>query len=232
MVPRRRRSWAEDHPRSRGVYSPPGDPGRCRRGSSPLARGLHNGALGQGVEVRIIPARAGFTSPTSSSPTLPQDHPRSRGVYRHVGDGARRRLGIIPARAGFTSPSGRKRRPEADHPRSRGVYTTSLYVESQRTGSSPLARGLRPETMSPTTARSGSSPLARGLRHVVPQVRSVVGIIPARAGFTADERNRMSGLTDHPRSRGVYDIVWFNSNAERGSSPLARGLRLRGSRCR
>ena len=198
---------------------------RTRVGSSPLARGLRwcrvDGAHGR----RIIPARAGFTSPTSSSPTLPQDHPRSRGVYRHVGDGARRRLGIIPARAGFTSPSGRKRRPEADHPRSRGVYTTSLYVESQRTGSSPLARGLRPETMSPTTARSGSSPLARGLHHVPICGVPAHGIIPARAGFTAGDHVAYDGKVwiiparagftsrrpagsfrgwDHPRSRGVY----------------------------
>ena len=72
-----------------------------------------------------------------------QDHPRSRGVYRHsliafaistgssplarglhgvaVGDAPE--SGIIPARAGFTNLVWRTRFPNADHPRSRGVYT-------------------------------------------------------------------------------------------------------------
>ena len=54
-------SW-KDHPRSRGVYlsSPP-----CRwraRGSSPLARGLPGGGVEERASLRIIPARAGFTT--------------------------------------------------------------------------------------------------------------------------------------------------------------------------
>ena len=32
--------------------------------------------------VRIIPARAGFTSGPMTRPTAPADHPRSRGVYK------------------------------------------------------------------------------------------------------------------------------------------------------
>ena len=70
-----------DHPRSRGVYRPVCTWPAASAGSSPLARGLQNRQGPTGLCVRIIPARAGFTSPTSSSPTPPQDHPRSRGVY-------------------------------------------------------------------------------------------------------------------------------------------------------
>ena len=73
-----------DHPRSRGVYGCPRSRAASERGSSPLARGLHStGAAGR-AKSRIIPARAGFTSSTASSPPRAADHPRSRGVYgRH-----------------------------------------------------------------------------------------------------------------------------------------------------
>ena len=111
-----------DHPRSRGVYDGLGKPRGAVWGSSPLARGLHVGRLGDGDRSRIIPARAGFTNGPSSPRTGSRDHPRSRGVYSHRrsrGGGPRgssplarglhsswrpdRGAGrIIPARAGFT----------------------------------------------------------------------------------------------------------------------------------
>ena len=72
----------EDHPRSRGVYSPPR--AACRRspGSSPLARGLQIPPCPDDGGTRIIPARAGFTLSRRRAPRRPRDHPRSRGVYR------------------------------------------------------------------------------------------------------------------------------------------------------
>ena len=52
-----------DHPRSRGVY-PRGRPASSwAAGSSPLARGLHDGPVLAVGGVGIIPARAGFTLP-------------------------------------------------------------------------------------------------------------------------------------------------------------------------
>ena len=51
-----------------------------------------------------------------------------------------------------------------DHPRSRGVY-------QDRNLRYPLG--------------DGSSPLARGLRPLPERLAAVLGIIPARAGFTA-----------------------------------------------
>ena len=54
-------SFRQDHPRSRGVYMVGSGTSTAQIGSSPLARGLpHIKALRTG-EVRIIPARAGFT---------------------------------------------------------------------------------------------------------------------------------------------------------------------------
>ena len=54
---------AEDHPRSRGVYSGRGPTSSSAVGSSPLARGLQGLDGLRGGRRGIIPARAGFTRP-------------------------------------------------------------------------------------------------------------------------------------------------------------------------
>ena len=178
---------------------------------------------------RIIPARAGFTRRSRSSPPARGDHPRSRGVY----DGARRRLvvgggssplarglheayreylnerRIIPARAGFTLNPPELVSHEWDHPRSRGVYRDISWKNPLAAGSSPLARGLHAAAHHPRVRR---------------------GIIPARAGFTRRGRTRCCRYSDHPRSRGVYRITISRSCAGFGSSPLARGLRAQAVR--
>ena len=183
------RSGAPDHPRSRGVYSHGRVKNDSLRGSSPLARGLRTDPARRPARRRIIPARAGFTRPPRRSSCPPADHPRSRGVYDEEAAGQpdywgssplarglrpqgrldRLHGGIIPARAGFTRTARRSHRPWWDHPRSRGVY---------------------PSLRRPLRRPWGSSPLARGLRPVLAQVRAYLGIIPARAGFTASERGR------------------------------------------
>ena len=113
---------------------------------------------------------------------------------------------IIPARAGFTVEWRFQRREEQDHPRSRGVYPIRIIAPWSITGSSPLARGLRSDSMA--------------------EYKSL-GIIPARAGFTATWQRRFFRRTDHPRSRGVYPPVEVDFTPIHGSSPLARGLRRR-----
>ena len=90
-----------------------------------------------------------------------------------------------------------------DHPRSRGVYSSREAAPAPDGGSSPLARGLLEEIV----------------RH--PRYR---GIIPARAGFTTQGQESCPQRPDHPRSRGVYEIIIENRDAHLGSSPLARGL--------
>ena len=152
-------------------------------GSSPLARGLPDGALKLVQVGRIIPARAGFTRSTTPSPDSRPDHPRSRGVYERLREEQRVpqgssplarglplffflqacKAGIIPARAGFTRPATSPKSLRADHPRSRGVYQALDVMTDTAVGSSPLARGLPEGTLK-------ASPEER--------------IIPARAGFT------------------------------------------------
>ncbi len=131
-------------------------------GSSPLARGLLNEDVLNEKEVRIIPARAGFTCRSRTAWCARADHPRSRGVYgsgggpviavggssplarglRVIAVDAVRLARIIPARAGFTGVGGHPHQTRRDHPRSRGVYLFSDSPETRNMGSSPLARGL------------------------------------------------------------------------------------------
>ena len=214
-----------DHPRSRGVYST----GRlirwAPRGSSPLARGLHRRLLQQGRHRGIIPARAGFTPRQGLGPGRREDHPRSRGVYAawswrtsrprgssplarglQFGSGrgrvARR---IIPARAGFTPTPTPTTRAGRDHPRSRGVYA---------------------EVVSEVFPRRGSSPLARGLPPGLSRTGRLMGIIPARAGFTPAGCPPAGAMRDHPRSRGVYTCGSLVSQRTR-SLPDPRRLHCR-----
>ena len=172
-------------------------------GSSPLARGLPAGLVGNNPPRRIIPARAGFTAPVLPGGPRRRDHPRSRGVYPvrssivwnlngssplarglpALHRGCRWRRRIIPARAGFTISPGGEPSPVRDHPRSRGVYA---------------------HLRAPNLGIWGSSPLARGLPVDIDLLGRQAGIIPARAGFT--------------------QVAAVGADALEGSSPLARGL--------
>ena len=155
-------------------------------GSSPLARGLRLWAMMCRGLVRIIPARAGFTTFSGKTRACRPDHPRSRGVYLRRGGFPKPTQGssplarglqalsvsasakwIIPARAGFTGIAIFFILRKRDHPRSRGVYRT------------------RPRRQ---CCLSGSSPLARGLPGCGDSRRADLRIIPARAGFTGRRR--------------------------------------------
>ena len=172
---------------------------------------------------RIIPARAGFTSGLMILTCVLPDHPRACGVYKksiwyhgsEYGSSPRVRgllgfrtgewkyTGIIPARAGFTRPGGRVRVRNMDHPRACGVYRRVRRIV-------PRLRG--------------SSPRVRGLRHRVAVDNLILGIIPARAGFTLALAALMAFVADHPRACGVYFGDHATSVTAEGSSPRVRGL--------
>ena len=198
-----RSSRSADHPRSRGVYGCVSLQSCFLAGSSPLARGL--------------PGGCGSWRQSS------QDHPRSRGVYapplgypvegmgssplaRGLPQAAMEKSNterIIPARAGFTYAPPAKTRAWGDHPRSRGVYWT-VWTDG--------------------IVVVGSSPLARGLPIINVETDEMIGIIPARAGFTRACPPEEDWWEDHPRSRGVYICPGRRIRKMGGSSPLARGL--------
>ena len=218
-----------------------------RTGSSPLARGLPSHHDRRASSGRIIPARAGFTRGAFWPRPRSRDHPRSRGVYEMCLTGAFSREGSSPLARGLLLQVETGADPSEDHPRSRGVYSSSGDQTVSNSGSSPLARGLlarpghRPNRKRIIPARAGfttrpefwqggglgSSPLARGLQPEDGRGGLLGRIIPARAGFTFFMPSSPSRMPDHPRSRGVYMGTPMVARRQPGSSPLARGLRLR-----
>ena len=70
----------------------------------------------------------------------------------------------------------------------------------------------------------GSSPLARGLLLRVFSVLALIGIIPARAGFTGRALVPTVGAADHPRSRGVYGVEDLKAHLERRIIPARAGF--------
>ena len=195
-----------DHPRSRGVYIMWSASALSGCGSSPLARGLRHGDRPPPGCRRIIPARAGFTNRERHIDLDGQDHPRSRGVYSLFAEYQANGGGSSPLARGLPAYTPLGIFVTSDHPRSRGVYGRRPDQSSGAVGSSPLARGLLKNFQ------------GRGARW---------RIIPARAGFTASNCPCAHPPRDHPRSRGVYSVLRRGPRPLMGSSPLARGLRLR-----
>ena len=129
------------HPRSRGADDLNAMRLSVGGGSSPLARGGRLSRSPARRVVRLIPARAGRTSPSGSAVRRPTAHPRSRGADQGdqewpwpftgsspLARGGRSRsvchcasVGLIPARAGRTTPAARPASTSRAHPRSRGA---------------------------------------------------------------------------------------------------------------
>ena len=194
------------------------------RGSSPLAREIHADSAVRVLRFRFIPARAGNTSGSRARQSRRSLHPRSRGKYLYLADGAYDLLGssplareilpaehpvpqgcrFIPARAGNTAQARGPRRPLSVHPRSRGKYGASCTVRA---------------------AAAGSSPLAREIHNLYRQKAGSSRFIPARAGNTASAQRPGRSLTVHPRSRGKYSGRLKTLIFSGGSSSLAREIR-------
>ena len=75
--------------------------------------------------VRIIPARAGFTTGNRWGGVRKQDHPRSRGVYHCWNQAGAHPAGSSPLARGLLGPAVVSPGLFVDHPRSRGVYSTT-----------------------------------------------------------------------------------------------------------
>ena len=189
-------------------------------------RPLLKGMKGRPLTGRRGQARAGNTVAPSWPSAYQSVHPRSRGEHGsglyvldnntgssplargtlEFGRDALQEIRFIPARAGNTCPTRRRSRTGSVHPRSRGEHWESKNASPACAGSSPLARGTRqPGSAATCSAR----------------------FIPARAGNTPPATARRSAPTVHPRSRGEHRTYQPRVCTNDGSSPLARGTRLR-----
>ena len=157
-----RNSAPPDHPRSRGEYDHVFFVTECRKGSSPLSRGIQMGPTRDSKPGRIIPALAGNTQRETCEFDGRWDHPRSRGEYiaaagkgGHIYGSSPLSRGIpalcwkrtaptriIPALAGNTGVRTMRLGVRPDHPRSRGEYDSTNPSTWMVTGSSPLSRGI------------------------------------------------------------------------------------------
>ena len=191
-------------------------------GSSPPTRGPLQDIAALGRLGGIIPAYAGTTFLSITSPEATRDHPRLRGdhwsielnICRYWGSSPPTRGprvlggvhgehdGIIPAYAGTTRAATSRATPRGDHPRLRGDHRAWFR---------------------PRGATGGSSPPTRGPHLVRAVVDGSLGIIPAYAGTTSETYSPDMGRRDHPRLRGDHTILIKTRIDIVGSSPPTRG---------
>ena len=196
------------------------------RGSSPHARRAPPSIAAMSCAKGIIPACAGSTLSTQNGGSFVGDHPRMRGEHRHTaamptsaagssphargapscGASSHLQAGIIPACAGSTKRSFALVIVVGDHPRMRGEHV--LHNRLDRCG-------------------QGSSPHARGAQTAHLPACNLGGIIPACAGSTHRWNFAVGAVRDHPRMRGEHAVSRMPSTTALGSSPHARGARLR-----
>ena len=170
-----------DHPRIRGEHTRSHAQRGWGGGSSPHTRGARLWRPPTSPIVRIIPAYAGSTRPSSFAGTWYPDHPRIRGEHAggalHV-TGARgssphtrgallasraltRNMRIIPAYAGSTLPGDLQGDGGGDHPRIRGEHRPEFLQAQGVDGSSPHTRGAHPGGSRPCGSRT-DHPRIRG----------------------------------------------------------------------
>ena len=216
------------HPRGRGEHATSICALNSSVGSSPRARGTQ-ALFGAGMlQGRFIPAGAGNTPSAPRPIRVRSVHPRGRGEHgtntprasRPIGSSPRARgtpiiqAGepavdrFIPAGAGNTRSRSPPRFAESVHPRGRGEHTYGFARGAEYFGSSPRARG--------TPTGTGNITLSGRF-------------IPAGAGNTTVSRTAAMMASVHPRGRGEHLLRRAAPHRCCGSSPRARGTRLKGN---
>ena len=216
----------EAHPRMGGENLPRVAWATVGAGSSPRGRGKLHHAEAPIQQIRLIPARAGKTTPDASRSFSYQAHPRAggenfgelAGEFAASGSSPRGRgkrtprtaaldkARLIPARAGKTTRGRRRRWPCPAHPRAGGENSPRFFP--------------------PRTPR-GSSPRGRGKLAGHQACHASGRLIPARAGKTSWSRSAGPGASAHPRAGGENTDPRIASGLEAGSSPRGRGKRAK-----
>ena len=214
------------HPRSRGEHSVREFHMSRRPGSSPLARGTQPTPRTIPMSGRFIPARAGNTSGSHTTPSTSTVHPRSRGEHPPKMSGNQQGSGSSPLARGTRAHPGRERPLRRFIPARAGNTTRAISV-SDRSSVHPRSRGEHPYAAEVFSAHAGSSPLARGTRVRLERCPCSTRFIPARAGNTPGAAGSAAPRPVHPRSRGEHiPKVWRNASASwfiparAGNTPL------------
>ena len=211
-------------------------------GSSPRVRGRPGLLAVCWGSVRIIPAGAGQTRPSSIPTPSSSDHPRGCGADATIrpinkqglgssprvrGRHLQRRIAgssprIIPAGAGQTSRGCVRRSMMPDHPRGCGADTLRAAGADMQ---EDHPRGCGAD-VTPPRARvmsAGSSPRVRGRHRRQQRGDRPSRIIPAGAGQTLKRRHCWPLWTDHPRGCGADASCDRPAVGSTGSSPRVRG---------
>ena len=152
-------------------------------------------------------------------------HPRSRGENR---------VRIQPRGPGRGSSPLTRGKQRAKSPREKPLRLIPAHAGKTRVGfaveltqrAHPRSRGENQGQKSSGENVLGSSPLTRGKPHGSSSTQPHPRLIPAHAGKTLTDLERLSAMTAHPRSRGENAVAAIRAPNVGGSSPLTRGKRL------
>ena len=195
---------------------------RSTMGSSPRVRGKPADGGSEGVEVRLIPARAGKTpSPHSASPGT-RAHPRACGENEKTMIATEPALGSSPRVRGKLQLPGANPLPSRLIPARAGKTCRALSTAS-RPGAHPRACG---ENSSSSRARRrwwGSSPRVRGKLAARVDGEQVGRLIPARAGKTPRHYSTHIPSGAHPRASGENWAITLWTGQRSGLIPARAG---------
>ena len=210
------------HPRVCGENSSLWSRSYASTGSSPRVRGKRGGAPGVLVLRGLIPACAGKTAPSSSTPAATSAHPRVCGENLDgVLDGGPT-SGSSPRVRGKQSRGAPCRRATGLIPACAGK-TQQAAAECQVWPAHPRVCGENAHQDRPPQPPAGSSPRVRGKRAARPGVQVGDRLIPACAGKTSPGRQRGSRTAAHPRVCGENTTAVAARPRACGSSPRVRG---------
>ncbi len=192
------------HPRVGGEH----DPGaRCPTfdaGSSPRGRGTRHGCRFRNTRFAVHPRVGGEHGDSGRTrDEIAGSSPRGRGTLADLNVGHELSR-FIPAWAGNTSTSAAGFAPHAVHPRVGGEHHFALTARRPAVGSSPRGRG---------------TPYDGHMENETPR------FIPAWAGNTAHQPERIRLLPVHPRVGGEHSFwkhLIINNFQERRNLPASR----------
>ena len=200
------RTGGSDHPRACGANLSAYRSAFSFRGSSPRVRGKPLRKMVQGLDTRIIPARAGQTGDTASQRQSSTDHPRACGANVGQEFGEQQQAGSSPRVRGKLV--------------GRAHSVVIRRIIPARAGQTGGGAGGN------LNARYGSSPRVRGKPHAAPGAYGHLRIIPARAGQTSSFSVSSIITSDHPRACGANLFFSPFQRVQYGSSPRVRGKPL------